>query len=193
MTLIQLSQYVGLGGFILWSIVERGFHLTNQKQSQGKKQAQWTYWLLNIVWYGAIILSILDVWGPGWSAFNSPLWGLRIFGIFSIVIGISARFLSRKALGEQYSVHVETSEEHRLITGGIYQHLRHPAYLGLLCLFVGIPLAMGSWSGTIIALVGGIPSIIFRTNIEERSLSQWFGEKYEEYKKNTWRLIPFVW
>lgn len=193
MTLIQLSQYVGLGGFILWSIVERGFHLTNQKQSQGKKQAQWTYWLLNIVWYGAIILSILDVWGPGWSAFNSPLWGLRIFGIFSIVIGISARFLSRKALGEQYSVHVETSEEHRLITGGIYQHLRHPAYLGLLCLFVGIPLAMGSWSGTIIALVGGIPAIIFRTNIEEQSLSEWFGEKYEEYKKNTWRLIPFVW
>lgn len=193
MTFTQISQYIGLGGFILWSLVERGFHLSKQKQEQGKKEAQWTYWLLNIVWYGAIILSILDVWGPGWTAFNAPFAGLRILGIFLILTGLGARFLSRKALGKQYSVHVETSEEHQLVTQGIYKHLRHPAYLGLLCLFVGIPLAIGSWAGVIIAVVGGIPAIIFRTNIEERSLSNWFGEAYKTYKKNSWRLIPFVW
>ena len=193
MTLIQISQYIGVGGFILWSIVERGFHLSDQKQIQGKKQAQWTFWVINIFWYGAIIFSILDVWGPGWTAFNSPLWGLRISGILLIVTGIAARFLSRRALGKQYSVHVETSEEHQLITHGIYQHLRHPAYLGLLCLILGIPLSMGSWAGIIIAFIGGIPSIVFRTVIEERSLRVWFGADYEKYSKNSWRLIPYVW
>ena len=193
MEFVQISQYIGLGGFILWSIVERGFHLTDQKQDQGNREAQWTYWLLNIVWYSAMILSILDVWGPGWTAFNSPLWGLRVSGILLIIAGITARFLSRKALGKQYSVHVETSEEHKLVTDGIYKHLRHPAYLGLLCLFVGIPLAMGSWAGTIIAIAGGIPSIIFRTNIEENSLSEWFGEDFENYKKKSWRLMPYIW
>lgn len=193
MTFIQISQYIGLGGFILWSLVERGFHLSKQKQAQGKKEAQWTYWLLNITWYGAMILSILDVWGPGWTAFNAPFAGLRILGILLILTGLGARFLSRKALGKQYSVHVETSEEHQLVTRGIYKHLRHPAYLGLLCLFMGIPLAIGSWAGLIIAVVGGIPSIILRTNIEERSLSKWFGEEYEDYKNRSWRLIPFIW
>ena len=193
MTLIQLSQYIGLGGFILWSIIERGFHLANQKQAQGQRQAQWTYWAISIFWYGAMLLSILDVWGPNWTTFNSPLWGLRIFGIVLIFIGLLARILSRNALGKHYSVHVETSEEHLLITEGIYQHIRHPAYLGLLCLFVGIPSAMGSWSGLIIALVGGIPAVIFRTILEEQSLSEWFGEAYDYYKEKTWRLIPFVW
>ena len=193
MEFVQISQYIGLGGFILWSIVERGFHLTDQKQDQGNRKAQWTYWVINIFWYGAMILSILDVWGPGWTAFNSPLLGLHVLGVLLIFIGIAVRFLSRKALGKQYSVHVETSEKHKLVTEGIYKHLRHPAYLGLLCLFVGIPLAMGSWAGTIIAIAGGIPSIIFRTNIEENSLSEWFGEDFENYKKKSWRLMPYIW
>jgi protein-S-isoprenylcysteine O-methyltransferase Ste14 len=193
MTLIQISQYIGFGGFILWSIVERGFHLTDQKQADGEKEAPLTFWLLNIFWYGAMLLSILDVWGPGWTEFERPIWGLQILGIFLVLIGITIRFLSRKGLGKQYSVHVATSQEHQLITNGIYQYLRHPAYLGLLCLFLGIPLAMGSWAGVLIALIGGIPAIIFRTNIEERSLTAWFGEDYEKYRQNTWGLIPYIW
>jgi protein-S-isoprenylcysteine O-methyltransferase Ste14 len=140
-----------------------------------------------------MILSILDVWGPGWTAFDTPLIVLRILGIFLILTGLAARFLSRKALEKQYSVHVETTEEHQLVTQRIYKHLRHPAYLYLLCLFLGIPLEIGSWAGVIIAVIGGILSIISCTNIEERSLNEWCGKEDEGYKKNSWRLIPYVW
>jgi len=193
MTLVQLSQYIGLGGFILWAIVERGFHLAKQEQVQGEKESQWSFWLINLFWYAAMFLAILDVWGLEWTLFKSPLLGLRIVGILLILLGITIRILSRKILGKQFSVHVETSDEHTLITEGIYRRLRHPAYLGLLCLFLGIPLALGSWGGAIIALIGGTSSIVFRIIIEERSLEAWFGEDYKKYQADTWRLIPFIW
>ncbi|MDZ7721816.1 MAG: isoprenylcysteine carboxylmethyltransferase family protein [candidate division KSB1 bacterium] len=38
-------------------------------------------------------------------------------------------------------MHVETSDTHELVTRGIYKTVRHPAYLGLSCLFIGIPLS----------------------------------------------------
>jgi len=193
MTLVQFSQYIGLGGFILWAIVERGFHLAKQEQAQGEKESQWSFWLINLFWYAAMFLAILDVWGLEWTLFKSPLLGLRIIGILLILLGITFRILSRKVLGRQFSVHVETSDEHTLITEGIYRRLRHPAYLGLLCLFLGIPLALGSWGGFIIALVGGIPSIVFRIIIEEQYLEAWFGEDYKKYQADTWRLIPYIW
>ena len=95
---------------------------------------------------------------------------ISVIGILLILLGITIRILSRKALGKQFSVHVETSDEHTLITEGIYRRLRHPAYLGLLCFFWGDSLALGSWDGFFIAVINGIPSIIFRIIVEERFL-----------------------
>jgi len=90
-----------------------------------------------------MFLAILEVWGLEWTLFKSSLLRLRVIGIILILLGITIRILSRKALGKQFSAHVETSDEHTLITEGIYRRLRHPAYLGLLCLFFGY--SPGSW------------------------------------------------
>ena len=170
MTLKKISQYIGLGGFILWAIVERGFHLANQEQIKGKRESQWSFWLINLFWYAAMFLAIFDAWGLEWTLFKNPHLGLRVIVTLLILLSITIRILSRKALGKQFSVYVETSDEHTLITEGIYRHLRHPAYLGLLFLFLGVPLALGSWIGFLIAVIGGIPSIIFRIIIEEQFL-----------------------
>jgi protein-S-isoprenylcysteine O-methyltransferase len=90
-------------------------------------------------------------------------------------------------------VHIETSATHKLVRTGIYRVVRHPAYLGLVSVFLGIPLSEGSWGGTIVAVAGGIPAVVYRIWIEEKSLSEWFGEQYEEYKESSWRLIPYLW
>ena len=193
MNLIRIFEYIGLGGFILWAVLERSFSFSGQQQSKGQKQAQGSYWLINMGWYGAMIFSIVDTLGLKWMGFRTPLWVLRGLGTALTLSGIMIRFMARKALGKQYSVHVETSEAHKLVTVGIYTMVRHPAYLGLICLFLGIPLSMGNWGGLAIAVAGGIPAVVYRILIEEKSLGEWFGEQYEQYKKGTWRLIPYLW
>lgn len=193
MDYIQLFQYVGLGGFIAWSMIERGFTLSKQQQSQAQKQEGLSFVLINIFWYGSIFYAIADIWWLDLSLFSNPLWSLRVIGVLLILTGLLLRFSARKALGKQYSVHVETSEEHQLVTAVIFSTIRHPAYLGLLCLLIGIPFAMGSWGSVLIAILGGVPAIIYRITVEEKFLEKWFGEQYQTYKQNSWRLIPYIW
>jgi protein-S-isoprenylcysteine O-methyltransferase Ste14 len=192
MDIIRIPEYVGLAGFILWALVERGFSLSKQQQ-QGEKQEQGSYWLISLFWYGATLLAILDAWGLGWTTFGARLWILRGLGMLFILGGLAMRILARRALGKQYSVHVETSETHQMVTEGVYNTVRHPAYLGLMGLFLGIPLSEGSWGGLAIALVGGIPAIVYRIHVEEQALRTWFGKQYEQYQARTWRLIPYLW
>lgn len=193
MNFVRLSQYIGLGGFIAWSMIERGYTFSNQQQTQGQKKEEFSYILINIFWYGSIFYAIADIWWLSLTLFSKPLWALRSIGILLIIAGLVLRFTARKELGKQYSVHVETSEEHHLITSGMFSALRHPAYLGLIFLLIGISLAMGSWGSLVIAGIGGIPAIIYRITVEEKYLQQWFGEQYESYQKKSWRLIPYIW
>jgi len=193
MNVEQVFVYLGLGAFILWSLFERGFSLMNQQQNQGRKSSKISFFLISLFWYGMMAFSIIDAWGIQLTTFTQLLWGLRVGGVALSAAGLVIRFIARRDLGEQYSVHVETSDEHQLITEGIYRTLRHPAYLGLLCLFIGIPLSMGSLGGLVIAVVGGIPAVIYRIIVEERSLRKWFGKDYQNYCKKSWRLIPNIW
>jgi protein-S-isoprenylcysteine O-methyltransferase Ste14 len=193
MDLQKLAVYVGIGGFIFWSLIERGFSFTQYQQQQRKAKVQFSYWFISLFWYGAILFSILDAWRMNLTVFNRPNLFLRILGVLLTISGLIIRFLARKDLGKEYSVQVETYDQHKLITDGIYKTLRHPAYLGLLCLFLGIPLSEGSWGGIVLAIAGGFPAVIYRIILEEQFLRQWFGEQYESYKAHTWRVIPHVW
>jgi len=189
----EIFEYLGLGAFILWSLVERSFSLMNRQQEKGRKSSKTSFFLISLFWYGMMAFSIVDAWGIQLTTFPQLFWGLRSVGVILSAAGLVFRFIARRDLGKQYSVHVETSNKHQLVTEGIYGTLRHPAYLGLLCLFIGIPLAMGSWGSLIISIAGGMPAVFYRISVEEHALSKWFGEAYQAYRKASWRLIPFLW
>jgi protein-S-isoprenylcysteine O-methyltransferase Ste14 len=194
MEVARISEIAGFAGFILWALIERGFTFLDQKQSEGHSRDRASYWQITISWYGgAALFSLLDASSLRWTTFEVPLKGFQGAGILFVLSGLIIRLLARKDLGKQYSVHVETSDAHKLVKNGVYRALRHPAYLGLMCLFIGIPVCEGSWGGMVISIMGGIPAILNRIRIEEESLSEWFGEEYEDYKAGTWRLIPYVW
>ena len=190
---VQIFQWIGLGGFIAWAVLERGFSLSKQQQTGGLRLAAASYWWISISWYASQFYALADSWMGGWTTFAALLWGLRGLGAALTLAGVALRFLARRELGKQYSVHVETSKKHQLVTTGVYQRLRHPAYLGLLCLFLGIPLCLGSWGGLGLAALLGIPAVVSRIRVEERWLREWFGEAYMRYAKHSWRLIPYVW
>ena len=78
-----------------------------------------------------------------------------------------------------------------LITSGIYGFVRHPQYLGITLLTLGIairslrPISLIAW---IILLFG----YLVLASLEERSLLETYGQKYEEYSKRTAFIIPFL-
>jgi protein-S-isoprenylcysteine O-methyltransferase Ste14 len=140
-----------------------------------------------------VLGSLIDANWLRWSTFSEKWVLLLYLGVPFLLVGAAARVLARWTLGKSFSHVVQTSGSHQLVTTGIYGLVRHPAYLGTLCLLIGFPLCFGSWLGLGIALLLGFPAQVYRIRVEEQALRDWFGEAYEEYCRRTKRLVPYVW
>ena len=90
------------------------------------------------------------------------------------------------------SANISIADDHKVIDTGPYANVRHPMYAGALWLFIGMPLALGSWF-TICLVPLILPVLIWRLLDEERFLSKNL-RGYEEYKsKVAYRLVPHIW
>jgi protein-S-isoprenylcysteine O-methyltransferase Ste14 len=118
---------------------------------------------------------------PGWAQ-----W----LGLAVGFIGITFREWAVITLGSYFSRVVEIEEGHRIITTGPYHWIRHPAYTGMILVYVGLGLAIGSGAGALISSLFVICATIYRINIEETVLSTAFGDQFDEYARRRWRLFP---
>lgn len=82
-------------------------------------------------------------------------------------------------------------KKHRLVKDGIYKHIRHPLYLGEILRNLGFVVIFSSVYGILIVLLASI-FLLFRIEIEEKMLILVFGEEYIEYRRNTKKMIPYI-
>jgi protein-S-isoprenylcysteine O-methyltransferase Ste14 len=113
-------------------------------------------------------------------------------GIFLISAGILLRYWSVRILGNFFRSTIVIQENHKLITKGPYKYLRNPSYSAVLLTFIGFGIGIGNWLSLISLFIIGLISFIRRISFENQALSKKFGDEYEEYKKKTWSLIPFI-
>jgi protein-S-isoprenylcysteine O-methyltransferase Ste14 len=87
---------------------------------------------------------------------------------------------------------VETFEGQKVISTGPYALVRHPMYVGVLVMGIGVPLALGSWWGlAYLALM--LPVLVLRILDEEQLLKNDLPG-YREYVQNVrYRLVPYLW
>jgi protein-S-isoprenylcysteine O-methyltransferase Ste14 len=90
------------------------------------------------------------------------------------------------------SATIEIAPGQRVISTGLYAHVRHPMYMGGLFCFIGMPLALGSWWGLFVFLVI-LPALIWRIVDEEKLLASNLPGYVEYCRKVRYRLVPYVW
>lgn len=86
---------------------------------------------------------------------------------------------------------IEIAPDQPVIATGPYATVRHPMYVGLLLMFIGIPLAMGSYWGLVI-FAAVIPVVIWRLTDEEHFLIKHLAGYAAYQQKTRWRLLPGV-
>lgn len=116
---------------------------------------------------------------------------VRYVGLVLYVGGCILRIAPVFVLGRRFSGLVAIQEGHELVTGGLYRVIRHPSYLGLLLGTVGWALVFRSAIGVLVALLL-LPPLVARMKSEEALLESEFGAQYTEYRRRTWRLLPYV-
>jgi protein-S-isoprenylcysteine O-methyltransferase Ste14 len=130
-----------------------------------------------------IILQFLSFW-------TSDI--IQFIAIELLVIGTIIAFTSRLQLGKYGTTVILVEDDHQLVTSGIYKYIRHPIYLGSITLFTSIGIAVGSLFVTLVVFLCWLLMLKDRIDLEERLLTEKFGEEYSEYKKRTKKLIPFL-
>lgn len=87
---------------------------------------------------------------------------------------------------------VRVEESQQLVDTGLYSYVRHPMYSGVVVMYLGTPLALGSWWGLLPTLVFSIALQIRIANEEEVLEADLVG--YAEYKQRVKsRMIPGIW
>jgi protein-S-isoprenylcysteine O-methyltransferase Ste14 len=90
------------------------------------------------------------------------------------------------------SVRIQTDRGHHVIDTGPYAIIRHPGYAFGFLLFLGMPLAMGSFWALIPAVML-CPLLVVRTVLEDRTLQNELPG-YKPYAQRVrYRLVPGVW
>lgn len=79
----------------------------------------------------------------------------------------------------------------RLVTDGVYRHIRHPMYSSLLFLAWGAFFKSFSWFALILVLVATL-ALVATAWAEEGENCQFFGPAYRAYMGRTKRFIPYV-
>lgn len=147
-------------------------------------------------WHWVALKDIPDPFHPGESLYwltyaikvdENPLfpslfrWGI----IDSLLLAIgSAIFL---AAFISWLINLRGNRE--LLTGGIYGFVRHPQYLGVILLSLGLtirslrPISFIAW----ITLLFGY---LVLASLEERNLIKIYGQRYEEYSRRVAFIIP---
>jgi protein-S-isoprenylcysteine O-methyltransferase Ste14 len=109
-----------------------------------------------------------------------------------ILAGIGIRWWAIVSLGRFFSVDIALQEQHQVVQEGPYRWVRHPAYTGLLIIFLGMGIAFTNWVSLILVIVPITTLFLYRIKIEEDVLSEEFGTAYLEYRKKTKRLLPGI-
>jgi protein-S-isoprenylcysteine O-methyltransferase Ste14 len=118
--------------------------------------------------------------------------GVRWLGLLLMGFGLGLRFWSMRVLGEYYTRTLRVTEKQAIVIQGPYRVIRHPGYLGTICVWIGFALAVGNWAATMVMAILLIGVYGYRIRSEEVMLVDKFGHEYQEYRKQTWRLIPFI-
>lgn len=134
-----------------------------------------------------VVLPPLDV-RFGWSLVP---WYMSIIGDVLVIFSFYMFYLVSK-VNTYAAANIRVEEGQKVITTGLYGFIRHPMYLGALFLFIGTPLALGSWWAMLLVPIF-LPILVARILNEEKILARDLPGYAEYQKKITTRLIPFIW
>lgn len=135
-----------------------------------------------------LLVPVMEVISISLNISNLPLI-VRYVGIIIAILGDIVFVISVWTMKDSWRAGVSPTDKTELVTTGIYQISRNPAFLGFDLVYIGVCLMFFNW---LLFLVSVFAMIMFHlqiVNVEEEFLLDFFGEEYISYKKKVNRYF----
>ena len=106
------------------------------------------------------------VWG---GARPGPLWPLWL-SLWAA--GEALRFAAIQTLGDRWSTRVYVVPGEARVRRGVYRHIAHPNYLGVVLELAALPLLFGAWRTALFVGIGNALLLAVRIRAEGRALAE---------------------
>jgi len=179
-----LSAALWIAFQVYWNVAARGAAPAKSSESRGSRM------LHQDLMIAAFVLLFAPI--PGLRARFLPL----SLPIVAGGLALQAAFFrlaiwARRHLGRNWSGKVAIKVDHELVRSGPYRVLRHPIYTAMLGMFSGTALVSGEVHALVaVALIGA--AYWRKILLEERNLRAAFGAAYDEYRRRSWAIIPWL-
>jgi protein-S-isoprenylcysteine O-methyltransferase Ste14 len=177
----------------VWGVGERALTVRRDLHAgawRSRSDAGSYYWILAGVLSGFVAGFAL----AGTGILSLPWPAIRLgLGLTIAWTGILLRWWSVLTLAELFTTRVMVHEDQRVVRTGPYGFVRHPSYLGLLVLLVGLGLALGSAASALVMVAMPTVGVVKRIRVEESALVAERGPRYTDYCQGRARLLPGVW
>jgi len=115
----------------------------------------------------------------------------RVVGIFFLVLGAIVGLLAlMKHKRGNFNIRPDIKECCILVTDGIYRYIRHPMYLSVLTMMFGVLVLYFSFY-ELVLYICLVTTLMVKLFYEE-NLWVLHSSQYKSYKKQTKRIIPFI-
>ena len=152
--------------------------------------------IIGLILQGLSLGLVWSVQREHFSPFISEQFTINIIlQILTVAVAFSSVWLAVSAiaeLGKQWSLTARLTENHKLITSGVYGIVRHPIYTAMFGMMVATGFVISHWIALPIAIIVFLIGTKIRTNAEEKLLRDAFPSEYKEYAARVAPLIPFV-
>jgi protein-S-isoprenylcysteine O-methyltransferase Ste14 len=188
--LLAATAYVT---FLAWRLSKLNPELIRERNQPAEKAEPWDRVVMGIFTVTLVVLlgvSALDGGRYSWSAI--PL-GIQMVGwILLIVAGVIVWHVMMTNAYLSSWARIQDDRGQVVIQEGMYQHIRHPMYLGIIVAFIGISLMLNSWWAMIpsIVIVG---LFVYRTYREDQMLIDGLAGYAEYTERVKYRLLLGIW
>jgi len=180
--------------FVLFMIISivRKFYTSKQRKKamliEKKSGGEIFFLVLNAI---GMIIPLIYVFTSSldFANYYMPDW----VGWLGLVLFMDATwllYLSHRDLGRHWTITVGLREDHKLVTKGIYKHIRHPMYAAHLVWAIAQIMMLHNWIAGYSFIITMLPFYLYRSRREEEMLIEEFGDEYRDYKQKTGALFP---
>jgi protein-S-isoprenylcysteine O-methyltransferase Ste14 len=190
---VFLGVFTLFSGLLFWRLYKVDPELARERNQPAEKAEPWDRAVMGV--YSGVLLVLLVVCALDGGRFHwspVPAWAQGVGWLLLVVTGSIVWHVMMVNAYLSSWARLQEERGQTVIRDGLYAHIRHPMYLGIILAFLGLPLALGSlW-----ALIPGVIIMglfVYRTYREDHMLQAGLPGYAEYAREVRYRLLPRIW